>query len=378
MSLLLLGPLCVRSGYGSLARGMARGFARLRPGFGVFDLVDFPGGRLRVSPELRRFCLEEPPNDRVWLRVDVPWRGHYPQPRAPSFLYTMFEAGPIDRAWAARLSEFTGILVPSSYCEALFREAGCPVRGVVRPGVGSHYHPGVPPLRVATRGMTLLFVGEYTHRKGLDILVRAYGRAFRASDDVTLVVKTWSSLMTPGQIEASLSKLLASVTSSIPHVLFLHPMVPDELMPSLYRAAHVLVMPSRSEGFGLPALEALACGVPVVAPAVTGLADVVSEDTCFVVETQGMRPAKSDGLPWDFYGGRLMPEPSEEHMAQLMRLVYEHPSLLADKAARASARRRTWDEACEEILAVVVPGAGEPSPGGGYPGAGSAEPDGGS
>ncbi len=62
--------------------------------------------------------------------------------------------------------------------------------------------------------------------------------------------------------------------------------VEDEELPALYSAARALVFPSLYEGFGLPALEAMACGTPVIASNTTGLAEAVGEAGLTVDPTQ--------------------------------------------------------------------------------------------
>jgi glycosyltransferase involved in cell wall biosynthesis len=58
--------------------------------------------------------------------------------------------------------------------------------------------------------------------------------------------------------------------------------VPDEDLAAIYAGAHSLVLPSDEEGFGLPAVEALACGTPVVACEVPALREVLDERATFV------------------------------------------------------------------------------------------------
>jgi glycosyltransferase involved in cell wall biosynthesis len=59
-------------------------------------------------------------------------------------------------------------------------------------------------------------------------------------------------------------------------------LVPEERLPSLYRGAEALIFPSLYEGFGLPILEAMACGVPVVTSNVTGMPEVAGDAAMLV------------------------------------------------------------------------------------------------
>jgi glycosyltransferase involved in cell wall biosynthesis len=277
----------------------------------------------------------------------------------------MFEVGPLPEAWLPGLRSHDGVIVPSNYCAELFAAAGCPPVAVVPPGADPRFSPEAPPLRLAARAVVFLFVGEYNHRKGIDIAVRAYARAFTPEDEVTLVVKTWSSRIPPPGIEKAIREQMRRVSASPPHVLFVHGMLPDSLLPSLYTAASALVMPSRAEAFGLPAAEAQACGLPVIAPRSTGLSETLHAESAYIVGISGMMPSRPDGLPWDFYEGRLMPEPDEDHIVDMMREIRQHPEVAKSKGRAASRmqHRRPWRQAGLELLELLerprVSGAGE-------------------
>jgi glycosyltransferase involved in cell wall biosynthesis len=106
--------------------------------------------------------------------------------------------------------------------------------------------------------------------------------------------------------------------------------VPHELLPALYAEATCLLMPSLYEGFGLPALEAAACGVPVVASNTTSLPEVLAEAAEYV------NPEFVPGIT-----------------AGIVRVLRD-PLWARELARRGLARAAefSWDEAAQKTLAV--------------------------
>ncbi|HJV04482.1 MAG TPA: glycosyltransferase, partial [Actinomycetota bacterium] len=122
----------------------------------------------------------------------------------------------------------------------------------------------------------LLFVGRLQSLKGPDVAIRTLAEAVRLDPrvgrDLSLVVVGGPS--GPGHDPVERLRDLAGSLGVGERVRFLPPRPHPEL-PELYSAADVVLVPSRSESFGLVALEAQACGVPVVASSVGGLRYVV-------------------------------------------------------------------------------------------------------
>jgi glycosyltransferase involved in cell wall biosynthesis len=113
--------------------------------------------------------------------------------------------------------------------------------------------------------------------------------------------------------------------------------VPDADMPALYNAASLLATPSFYEGFGLPALEAMSCGTPVVVSDRASLPEVVGE------------------------AGLLVDPGEPEDIARAMRRVLENESLRVKmrKMGLAQAARFSWKRVAEETLAVYRQVLGE-------------------
>jgi D-inositol-3-phosphate glycosyltransferase len=114
-------------------------------------------------------------------------------------------------------------------------------------------------------------------------------------------------------------------------VRFLPPRPPAELV-DVYRAADIVGVPSHNESFGLVALEAQACGTPVVAAAVGGLVTAVRD------QVSGVLVGSHDPADWAGVLGGLLASPRwREQLA---------------RGAVAHAERFSWDRTTERLLAV--------------------------
>jgi len=149
---------------------------------------------------------------------------------------------------------------------------------VVAPGVDhAFFGPGHRPqarraLGLDEKGPLLLFVGRIQPLKGADVAVRTLA-GLGDHPRARLVIVGGPSGPRGAEHRALCEKLVADLGLA-GRVHFVEPQ-PHELLSTYYRAADVCVVPSRSESFGLVALEAAACGTPVVAAAVGGLTTLV-------------------------------------------------------------------------------------------------------
>ncbi len=130
----------------------------------------------------------------------------------------------------------------------------------------------------------VLYAGRIQPHKGLDVAVDAVARL----DGVHLVIVGGPS-GSGGPAEVMALDHLAARLGASDRIHFLPPQ-PHAQLADFYRAADALIMPSRSESFGLVAAEAQACGLPVVAARVGGLAYVVSNGSSGIL-VEGHDPA---------------------------------------------------------------------------------------
>jgi D-inositol-3-phosphate glycosyltransferase len=195
---------------------------------------------------------------------------------------------------------------------------------LVPPGViHAFFSPGDRAGAQAALGLpvgrpVLLFVGRIQPLKGLDVAIRALAELER--DDAMLVVVGGPSGV-DGPTEAAKAELLADELGVADRIRWVPPQ-PHHLLSTYYRAADVCIVPSRSESFGLVALEAAACGTPVVAAAVGGLTTLVDHGVT----------------------GYLVDSRSPDAFAAFLDAILADPFLAAALGAAAAerARRFTW------------------------------------
>ncbi len=121
--------------------------------------------------------------------------------------------------------------------------------------------------RFKVRPPYVLFVGTLEPRKAIPDLVAAFDRIAAERPDLSLVL-----VGQPGWGAEAVEKAVRQARAA--HRIVRTGYVPDDAVPALLRRAAVAVYPSYEEGFGLPALEALACGTPLVTTSGTAMAEV--------------------------------------------------------------------------------------------------------
>ncbi len=173
-------------------------------------------------------------------------------------------------------------------------------------------------------GSYILFVGTLEPRKNLVGLLRAYALLRKSGAvDLPLVIAGGKGWLYEGIFQT------VGVLGLRPYVRFLD-YVPDADLPDLYRGARVFVYPSFYEGFGLPVLEAMACGTPVITSNVSALPEVAGD-------------------------AALLVDPNEpEAIAGALGRILDDEGLAHDLRQRGirQAAHFSWDRAAKETLSV--------------------------
>lgn len=175
------------------------------------------------------------------------------------------------------------------------------------------------------RGQLILFSGAPFSRKNLDVVLKAMAGA---SQDSSLAQ---AQLLISGATENSFEHYRTWIAEhGLEGKVRWLGRVPHEAMPALYAAVDLLVYPSIYEGFGLPPLEAMSVGTPVVAAAASCLPEILGD-------------------------GALMPQPHDHRgFADAIESVLSRPDLRAEMVARGRARaaQYTWQRCADRTVAA--------------------------
>ena len=195
---------------------------------------------------------------------------------------------------------------------------------VVAPGVdlqtfspGSGKSAARIKLNIAPDAIMLTFVGRIQPHKGPDVLLRAVAEMVTHSPHLKakLAVVIMGGASGSGLNELDKLKVLAKFLKIEDVTHFVAPVKRDELA-NWYRASDLVCVPSYSESFGLVALEAQACGTPVVATAIGGLRTAVSDGI------SGSLVDGHDPKAWSAVISRLIAEPQRRLLLSMGAVVH--------------------------------------------------------
>ncbi len=213
---------------------------------------------------------------------------------------------------------------------------------VIPCGVDLNLFKPIPSLKAQkflglSQGQFILFVGRIDAIKGIDVLIQAIyhlsRKPLKGGAELGVIIiggELDVDPLTENQEMQRLRKMVARM--NLQHRIAFWGSQRQDLLPYFYSAAEALVLPSRYESFGMVALEAMACGTPVIASRVGGLQ--------FTLE--------------DGQTGFLVPEGDWLLLAERIREVIENPSLKRKvvTAAMAKVRQFGWPVIAQRVLSL--------------------------
>jgi glycosyltransferase involved in cell wall biosynthesis len=279
-------------------------------------------------------------------------------------LNTVWETTKIPNRWLPNINKFDAICVPSMQNKHAMRNSGVKVPIFIVPhGVDTNKftpHNKKLPLQNAKGNFIFVSVFGFQHRKNPEALLRAYWEEFSSADKVLLVIKT--NGYAPYENEKWIKNRIQNYKQRLgirketaPIVVIARQLNPAELK-GIYTLGHAFVLPTRGEGVGLPFLESLSSGVPVIATGWGGHKDFLTSKNSFFIQYKLKYPAISmnsrNSISRQFRQlfaekGQRWAEADIGSLKKQMRLAYRNPLLCKKKGlqGRRDVLKLSWGRA---------------------------------
>lgn len=277
---------------------------------------------------------------------------------------TVWETTRIPKRWIRPINQSDAVCVPSLQNKRALRNSGIKIPIFIVPH-GVHARFFTPkkkklPSKKTNEKFTFISIFGFQHRKNPEALLRAYWEEFSSADHVRLIIKTNGYAPYENRrwiikrIQAYKARLNLRKSTAPVQIITGH--LNSKSLKNIYAKGHAFVLPTRGEGVGLPFLESMASGIPVIATGWGGHMDFLTEHNSFLVKYKLRPPVigmnRKSSISRQFRHlfaekGMLWAEVDIGSLRRQMRKAYENPLLCMKKGRRArrDALKLSWNRA---------------------------------
>jgi GT2 family glycosyltransferase/glycosyltransferase involved in cell wall biosynthesis len=323
------------SGIGSVSRGCAQALRSQSIPFHPIDIPPWKGGlEIRRLPEFSPYRINlihqhADVFDRFLRTYGMPllngaynigyWAWELPSARTDWFHVYQY----VDEIWVQsefnRQSFQTLTPLPVTLIPPV-------VDGLEQKAIHGRKHFGIPEDVFV---FSYIFdVSSYIDRKNPFCLIEAFKRAFGGSRDVLLFLKYFNN----DHDQSGVRKLQEAIRGAA-NIRAFSALLSDEEIVSLHKAVDCFVSPHRSEGFGMNVAESMYFGKPVIATAYSATVDFLDETNGYPLDYR-LKPIAEAAGP--YVKGGVWADPLVEHLASLLRRVFERPEERQEKGRLAA------------------------------------------
>lgn len=271
-----------------------------------------------------------------------------------------YESSILPPGWADYHTYVDYFLPSSEYVRDIFLRAGIPDEKIVVLPLGVDFDAlNAPPdegFKFNTnKKFKLLNISIPHARKNIPLLIDSYFEEFSADDDICLIVKT-TIAGKKDHFEIDVKAAFEEIKTrhrnkSLPEIILLEHRFNN--MATIYKETDALINVAASEGFGLPLLEAMACGKLVAAPRYGGVLDFLEHNkNSLLIDTVEVK-APPEYQYWQASPGATVGYPTKESIRATMRKLYENHHELHkkfDENMKRTVEKYTWENSAKMIL----------------------------
>ncbi len=371
------GPVLDSTGYGAASREYA--LALHRQGFDIKIETytwGYPSKSIEKDKREQLLILMHKPIDinkqKLLILHSPPGNidlGENRQKFNRTILYTAWETTKIPKPMIPTIQSFDAVCVPSFQNMKTMINSGVNIPLYHVPhGVDTRmFTPGNKKFLLNNANGRFVFVSifDFIHRKNPETLLRAYWEEFSSNDLVLLLIKTYGGSRKKIISNVNQYKRLLGYGNETAPLVIITGIIGEEELKGIYTLGNVFVLPTRGEGAGLPFMEALSSGLPVISTGWGGQMDFIHEHNSFLVDyelspvknrindEQAIAPFKNELVENE---KELWADANVTDLKKQMRYAYKNPELCKQKGERGrkDMLKMTWDQAGETLKHAIL------------------------
>jgi len=329
--ILYVGPLKDFSGYASAARNYVMALDIAGCNLVTRDLR-YDGGDINRVGRAKELAEGNLRDVDIFIQQTTP---NEMEPKPGLFNVGIFcwETDRIPQIWVDHLNRMQLVIVPCEDNLQVVRRCGVvtPVEKIHYSCDLSAYSSKPKPFLIprVDNHFKMLSICQFSKKKGVDPLLKAYFTEFDANDPVVLILKLYITPADGPEQKQRIQGLVQAMRDILrlkayPPVMLIHEVMDHGGIQRLYSTADCYVLPSRGEGWGVPHFDALGYGLPTIATAGTGPTEFITDECGWLVDSH-ISPVCDMPHPFEFLytGKENWREPHVGSLKKCMRSAFE-------------------------------------------------------
>jgi hypothetical protein len=266
--------------------------------------------------------------------------------------YYIFEYTKIPKQFIDEINKLDGICTASKWGTEILKNNGVNIPCYVVPG-GVDSNVFNSKNRKLDSQFKFLHIGKAENRKSTDLVIRSFLKAFQGDRNIKLSL----FIDNPHINNFDAEKYVYEITKDLPYALngikvchFFYDIT------SIYNSHHCGIFPTKAEGIGLPIVESMACGLPVITSFNTGITEYANDDNSILLKQftdeeiydPKFFPNKGEFGTWK--------SPSEEELIEKMKWIYsnyEQAKVIGFNAEKYMKEKYSWDLSAKSFVNLI-------------------------
>jgi len=264
--------------------------------------------------------------------------------------FSMLEVDGFPEQWINQANKMDEIWVPSEFNVQTMQSCGLkrPIHKIPLGVDTNYFNPKIKSIRNENNDYVFFTNIEWGERKNPHMQLKQFNQTFKSSDDVCMIAKL-NNRDPSINLQAEIKKLNLKQTGG--RIYFIINRVFDFYqLPLLYRSIDCYITAGRGEGWDMPLMEAMACGLPTIATNWGAHQEFANNENSYLLNINGTIPAKAK---CPYYEGFNWADPDAHHFSELLIKVFNNQQQAKEKGAIAAidmAKNWGWENTADKII----------------------------